>query len=250
MLFSELTVEACLDMQYHFDNNSSKGQLYISAFDGRAGINGKGRDLMEYTDRVILNEDGVYRWFYDLDMRKDFYMLTVTLKALAVMAAVFAVMIIFMPSGGMSKWKVAGITFGCIAGVAALALLIYLFLLWRGGGFYRYRYDMTPEGVHMKLEDSDVRRNQGLSAAVTATGVAAGQAFRAAALSASMRAAEGAGYTAYSSVRRVVEDRSKDCIYLKLLVGENCIYVSRDDYDFVRDYIVNRLKEGTAVVRM
>ena len=62
-----------------------------------------------------------------------------------------------------------------------------------------------------------------------------------------MRAAKSAGYTSYRSVRKAALDRAKDCIKLKLLLGENTIFSKPEEYDFVKDYIVTHLKSGIAI---
>ena len=63
-----------------------------------------------------------------------------------------------------------------------------------------------------------------------------------------MRAAQRAGYTAFRSDRKAALDRAKDCIKLKLLVGANVVFSKPEDFEFVKEYIVNHLKSGTAVL--
>ena len=60
------------------------------------------RFTMKYTDRVELCEDGMYRWYYDLDMRKDHRLIMTPLKVLAVIGIFMLVMVQFLPyhSGG------------------------------------------------------------------------------------------------------------------------------------------------------
>ena len=201
---------------------------------------------MEFTDRVRLCEDGVYRWYYDVDMRKDRYMLNITMKVLAIIGAFLMILLVFMPSGGMSKWKVAGITLACFGVVIVLTLVIYLFLLERGGGYYRYRYEMGPEGVRLLQEEGDIERNKALGIAAAVAGTAAGHPVEGAISSITMSASEYAGYTSYRSVKKAVIERDRNCITLKLMVGENCIYVCGDDFDFVKEYILGRLKGRAA----
>ena len=202
---------------------------------------------MEFTDRVKLCEDGVYRWYYDLDMRRNPYMLKVTLKVLGIIAAVMMAMTLLMPSPGMSRGKIAGITLGCIAAAALLALGVYALMSLRRGGLYRYRYEMGPEGVRLLQEEGDLRRNRALGAAAAVAGTAAGKPGGAVVAAITARAAGEGGYTAYRSVRRVTLDRGRDCIFLRPLVGENCVYVRPEDFEFVKEYILSRLEEGAVV---
>ena len=201
---------------------------------------------MEYTNRVQLGEDGLYRWYYDLDMRKNRYMLNMVFKVLGIIGAFLLALVLFLPSGAMSKWTVAGIILGCYVFVALLTIGIYWFMLVRREGFYRFRYDMGPEGVMLWQEEGDMERNQILGAAVAAAGAAAGHPIRAAVSSASIQAGSYSGYTAYKSVRKVVVDQDKDCVYLKLFLGENLVYVGQEDFDFVRDYILSRVGKKAA----
>ncbi len=204
---------------------------------------------MEYSDRVRLGDDGLYHWYYDLDMNQNRYMLYVTLKVLGVIGAFLLLLVIILPSGAFSKWTIAGIMLGCFAVVVVLTLGIYMFMYWRRGGYYRYRYDMGPDGVRLLPEEGDIEKNRILGAAAFVVGNAAGHPIEAAASSVSLQASEYAGFTAYDSVRKAVVQRKKDCILLKLMAGENVVFASPDDFGFVEDYILSRLKEGTPVER-
>ena len=110
---------------------------------------------MNYTDRVELCEDGLYRWYYDLDMRKDHRMITTPLKVLAVIGLFMLVMVQFLPyhSGGMSRWRVMGILAACFALITAITLGICLIQYLARRGYYRYRFEMGPEGVRVLMDE-------------------------------------------------------------------------------------------------
>ena len=205
------------------------------------------RFTMKYTDRVKLCEDGLYRWYYDLDMRKDRRMLTIPLKVLAVIGVLELVIVQFMPyhSGGMSRWKVMGIMAACFALITAITLGICLIQYLARNGYYRYRFEMGPDGVRVLMDEGDVKMMQALGTAASVMSLFASSSCH---TTETMQAAENAGYTSYRSVRRAAVDRAKDCIKLKLLVGANVVFSKPEDFEFVKEYIVNHLKSGTAIV--
>ena len=202
---------------------------------------------MEYTNRVKLDEDGVYRWYHDVDMRTDRYMLNTMLKVLGIIGAFLLLMAVFMPSGAISKWKVAGILLAVYAVVVLITVAVYLIMMARRGGFYRYRYEMIPEGVLLHQEEADIKANQVLGTAALTAGTLAGHPVRAGISSMSIQAAANAGYTAFKSVRKIVVDEEKQCIFLKLLIGENLVYADQEDLRFVLEYIQSRVPEGCGI---
>ena len=202
---------------------------------------------MNYTDRVELCEDGLYRWYYDLDMRKDHRMITTPLKVLAVIGLFMLVMVQFLPyhSGGMSRWRVMGILAACFALITAITLGICLIQYLARRGSYRYRFEMGPEGVRVLMDEGDVKALQALGAAAEIMSLFAGSGTN---IRSTMRASQNAGYTSFHSVRKAALDRAKDCIKLKLLVGANVVFSKPEDFEFVKEYIVNHLKSGTAAL--
>ena len=206
-----------------------------------------GGSYMEYTNKVKRGEDGVYRWYYDLDLRQNRYMMNVTFKVLAIIGAFLMILVIFMPSGGMSKWHVAAIVLGCFAFVVLLTLGIYGLMILRRNGFYRYRYDMGPEGIMLWMEEDDIKMIRALGTASAAAGAAAGQPGRGAVSAITSQTAPYNGYTAYKSVHKMVIDRDKNCIYLKLMVGENCVYAGDEDFEFVKSFLADHLPDGCEI---
>ena len=54
-----------------------------------------------FTSRVTLDKDGVYRWYYDLDMFRNRYLLNVMLKLTgAICAGVYFLLVLLLDEGG------------------------------------------------------------------------------------------------------------------------------------------------------
>ena len=202
---------------------------------------------MKYTERVKLCEDGLYRWYYDLDMRKDHRLLTTPLRVLAVIGLLELVMVQFLPyhSGGMSRWRVMGILAACFAMITAITLGICLIQYLIRNGKYRYRFEMGPDGIRVLMDEGDTKAMQALGTAAEIMSLFTSSAAH---TTTAMRAAQRAGYTSFRSVRKAAVDRAKDCIKLKPLLGENVVFSKPEDFEFVKEYIVNHLKSGTAVL--
>ena len=145
----------------------------------------------------------------------------------------------------MSRWRVMGILAACFALITAITLGICLIQYLARRGSYRYRFEMGPEGVRVLMDEGDVKALQALGAAAEIMSLFAGSGTN---IRSTMRASQNAGYTSFHSVRKAALDRAKDCIKLKLLVGANVVFSKPEDFEFVKEYIVNHLKSGTAVL--
>ncbi len=198
---------------------------------------------MEYTNRVKLNKDGVYRWYYDVDMRKNPHMLQTLMFFMAIIGTIIAgiLAVLFITDGSMSIGTVALIVLGIYALVFGIGFLAYLPFYLIQHGVSRYSYDMNGDGIFLHMFKSEqiagsIANAVGTAASLTGQGIH------------NMRPAEDSGYTAFKSIRKIILDPRHDAIYIRTLLVHNYVYVCKEDYGFIKNYFLTHKRWNLKVV--
>ncbi|MBQ6373059.1 MAG: hypothetical protein IJJ45_01085 [Clostridia bacterium] len=199
-----------------------------------------------YTSRVTLDDDGVYRWYYDMDMyenRSMLYMLEkinlFTFLGVSLGGALFTGLI----SRDFSDPFVRGIF---LTGLALGALMAVLYLVgfyiaaWIKGGRYRIRYAMREDGIGIVWSDPV---KQGFR-----VGRDSMRLFGSLVGSRRVRGRwrptlDEVSNVTFASITRFKRHRDWDMIDLSLIGGKFQVYAQFDDIDFVEDFILERIPE-------
>ena len=178
-----------------------------------------------YPSRVTLFDDGIYRWSYDLDMWHNRYMLRMILKILCVVLGIPTLLIAAM----------------------LLTVIIYAICAAVMRGTLRLCFEMDESAVALVQSAETKNRNSALAAVADAVEIAAlfsGKSTRSLrASSNALRMANESGITPFDSVRKARPQPDHDLIDLRQIFVRNQIYVNREDYAFVRDFILERVRE-------
>ncbi len=162
-------------------------------------------DLKQFPDRVTRSEDGVYRWCYRMNPRRNKHPLSVVGKVFFSMGCLSAAVLLVIGSpnpGKMSDWAMPLMVLGLFLGVFLLTTgLLYL------QGDDVLNYAMDEEGV---------------------------TTFR----------AKAAGPHTFRHMRRVRLLPQYDAMRLAFGVT---LYVPQEDYETVKDFILQRLPEKASV---
>ena len=195
--------------------------------------------MNDYPSRVTLFDDGVYRWSYDMDMWRNLFMLRHVLKILGLMCVlVFFTMLAAFGPRDLKPLYIA-VLFLTPAALFALTLLIYLICaLWMKGN-YHILFEMDEGLVMLVQSAASAQRTRSLMA----LGRFAALGRRSGALHAALGAADSVGITRFSDITSLRLYPDDDVIALREWFGMNQIYVPREDYPFVRDYILSRVPE-------
>ena len=199
---------------------------------------------MNYPDRVTLCDDGVYRWSYDMDMWHNRFMLRHVLTIVCAMSVL--VSLTMLAAFGLNRVspRLAALLFIIPMGaLSALTLLIYLICALAMRGNYHLRFEMDENKIVLVQTAETENRNRVLTTVSTVTGIAAGQRNKAYRVNATLRAADSVGTTAFADVTRVRLFPDDDVIDLWEWFGMNQIYVPREDYALVRDFMLARVSE-------
>lgn len=198
---------------------------------------------MEYTNRVRLNKDGVYRWYYDVDMRKNPHMLQTLMTVMAIIGTIIAGILaaVLLIDKIMAPGTVVLIVLGIYALVFGIGFLSYLPFYLMQHGVSRYSYEMNADGIFLHMYKAEQIAGSFANIVDVASSVT-GHSVR------NMRPPEDNGYTAFKSIRKIILDPEKDAIYIRTLLVHNYAYVCKEDYEFVKNYFLTHKRWNCIVI--
>ena len=201
------------------------------------------------TANIRRGPDGVYRWIYPFDMRKNPTLLFTVWNVLAIaFGAAFLLTLLITALGG--DLDPAG--FLRLLKGFALLLLVFLVIGWiayrivagRYGGKYLVIFEMDEEGVTHRQMPEQFETAQALSWLSFMTAPDAGSA--GAALLAASKSESRVRFSALKSVRVL---RRRSTIKVNERLEHSQVYAAPEDFDFVLDYILARVPAGTKIRR-
>lgn len=194
----------------------------------------------EFTPRVTQDQDGKYRWVYEMNLFKNPAIFFLIWKIFFfILVGIFGVVLI-VDATSWAKTDPTRITgdlkvFGYVlAGMTGLTLLGYLVYAVKMGGKYIVEFEMDEKGVNHAQTAAQAAKAKRMGRAAMIAGAATGNF-----------GAAGAGVAAqrtemYSQFDKVTSVRSKrlfHTIKVNEPLNHNQVYACKEDYDFVLDYI-------------
>ena len=196
------------------------------------------------TENIYLCPDGVYRWIYEFAMLKN---PTVLFTIWAVFGGIIVGIWLFMQllaliEGDMNAEQfLSGIGFLAViaAGAFVLSFLGYLIVAARYGWKYIVIFEMDENGVTHKQMQHQFRKARAMSWLTAAAGLLAGAP-----------AVAGAGinsavhdsiHSDFSKVKNIKVRRARNTIYVNEALFKNQVYAASEDFDFVLNYISERI---------
>ena len=198
-------------------------------------------------ENIYLCEDGKYRWVYELPLFKTPLIISIVWRIFFfILLGVFAVSFLFslgqkdfFPEGFLEHLKIFGIALLVMTALVAAGYALYAAMMH---GKYIVLFEMDEKGINHKQLESQAKKAKGISAASVAAGLAAGNF---GAVSAGLNARTSM-YTSFGDVRKVKCSPSLNVIKLRERLSSNQVYVSKGDYEFVKEYILSHCpKAGT-----
>lgn len=197
------------------------------------------------TENIYLCSDGKYRWIYEYSMLRNPVILFTVCKVLLISGLIVAAFVtilnlingnpIFTEPSDMEK---TGLT---VTGIAILFCILIAYLVVAKSKGYKYcvLFEMDEDGiVHRELPQS-YQKTQALSELVFLVGAAANRpGVAGAGLLAATRSSLA---STFSKVRRMKVLRVFHTIKLDEPFSHNQVYAEPADYDFVLDYITERI---------
>ena len=198
---------------------------------------------------VELCPDGVYRWIYEFDMKKNPVILLTILKVFGLVCAGLWVLlaILSLVDGDpflAALWGPGKVILLIFAGFAVLTVPSYLIVSAVNGGRYIVLFEMDEKGVTHTQEPKQFTRAQGLHWLAALAGAAlhdpalAGAGFAQATRSGSLR-------TDFDRVRSMKVLRRWNTVKLNQPLVKNQVYAEKEDFDFVLGFLRDHVPPGT-----
>lgn len=126
--------------------------------------------------------------------------------------------------------------------MVGLAIIAYIIIAVLNGGKYCVAFEMDEKGIRHIQMDKQFKRSQVLSMITVLAGALANNPT---AMGAGLLAnAKKTSYSQFSKVKNIKAKRNLNIIYVNESFERNQIYVSREDFNSVYDYIAKRCKKA------
>ena len=211
-----------------------------------ATITGKKRKRRSYDNEelkkgVTLCDDGKYRWIYPFNMWTNPTILFLVYKIFLCIFAGVGLLILFLSWDHIAwgDWeKMWDDTWPFLAFVGFFCVLIFLaYAIVAGmyGGKYTILFTMDENGINHEQIPEQAKKARKLGM-LTAGAGAAGGSLSTIGLGISV-ASRTSMYSDFKSVRSVKAGRWSNVIKIREILSNNQVYVRKEDFDFVFDYI-------------
>ena len=195
--------------------------------------------------RVALCKDGKYRWTYEFNMLKNPSIIVVVYKIFGILLSIpFIIHVIALARNGELQkewndrlWSGSNpkVWLVIMAVFVVIILLAYLLVAWMYGGKYIVHFTMDENCIVHEQEAAQSKRAQKLGLLTALVGIFAK---RPSTIGAGMLAASRTTFTSdFPNVRRIKPRRALKLIKVNKLLERNQVYVPREDFDFVLDFI-------------
>ena len=193
-------------------------------------------------ERPRLCKDGKYRWKYEMNMLTNPSIFLTVFKVffyiVLVGFVVFGFFIYAIHGNWAGLWGMAKamlIVLAIMFGLTALGVLVVA-AVYRGK--YIVLFEMDEKGIAHIQAPEQFRKAQKLGKVTAMAGAARGSVTTAGA--GMLAASKNASTSEFAKVRRVKPRRWMNVIKVNMLLEKNQVYVPKEDFDFVYDYIKSR----------
>ena len=203
------------------------------------------REGKQVTPNIVLCEDGKYRWTHQINLLKNPVFFLMVWRILFFI--VFGIFVFFMVMNLMENGfeqetlffvlKLGGYFLG---GMTVLCLIGYLLYAAFMGGKYVVMFEMNEESVTHKQLPRQAKKAQGIAEAAMIVGALAGARGT---YSAGLAGSRTEMTTEFARVRRVKVFPRRGLIKVNQLLSKNQVYAAPEDFEFVRDYILQHVPE-------
>lgn len=196
----------------------------------------------QITPNIYFCPDGKYRWIYEFSMLKNPSILITVFKVMALSFGIVAVFVFCLSLPDTIKHGIQ-LDLGdarilAILAIVFIAIIVisYLIVAWMYGWKYMVLFEMDEKKiVHIQLAKQFKKAEAlgwltafagAISGNLTTTGIGL------------VTAAKNTSTSEFKNVRKVIAKRRRETIYVNQLLSHNQVYAQKDDFSFVKDYIV------------
>ena len=189
---------------------------------------------------ITLGKDGKYRWRYEMSLFKNPTVFLLVWKILFFAAlCIFTVVFISdacQPSSYRGELMLDSLKFFgyFLLGMTAVTVLGYVIYAAIMGGKYIVDFEMDERGVWHRQAPDQAKKARKIGAITSALGAASGRPSTAAA---GINATRTEKYSEFDKVKSVKAYPRRNIIKVNAPFNKNQVYVCKEDFDFVLDYI-------------
>ncbi len=196
------------------------------------------------TENIYLCEDGKYRWVYEMPILKNPTIFILVWKIFFfILLGIFAVTLIFDAIEGnldgellLNTLKFMGIFLAGMTVLVALGVLVYAAIM---GGKYVVMFEMDNDGINHKQLPKQVKKAEMIGFITALAGLATGNVTTVGVGLTSASRSE--MYSEFERVRSVKACPRRHLIKVNERLFKNQVYAEPADYDFVLNYIRERV---------
>jgi len=189
-------------------------------------------------EEVRMCKDGKYRWKYEMSLFRNPTIFLTTLKVMMLSVGIVWLfgLVIFLFDGDLDHivfWtKLTGIMIGIFVVLTMISILILAAIY---GGKYVALFEMDENGVTHTQIPSQAKKSKIIGLITALVGIFAKNPTTSGAGTLSM--ANDSRTADFARVRRVKSRRRMNLIKVNQLLFKNQVYVAKEDFDFVYDFI-------------
>ena len=195
--------------------------------------------------RVALCKDGKYRWTYEFNMLKNPAIILVVYKIFAILLSIpFIISIICLAADGELQeawndrlWSGSNpkVWLVVMAVFAVIILISYLIVAWMYRGKYIVHFTLDEEGLVHEMEAAQYERTKKLGILTALVGILSKKPSTVG--TGMIVASRSVSTSQFDRVRHIRPRRALHLIKVNQLLDRNQVYVPKEDFDFVLDYI-------------
>jgi|GEM_PF-614410 len=190
-------------------------------------------------DRVLKDAKGTYSWIYEMPMLRNMFLLFEVWKVIAVAVAVVAIVMMVMGliggngiAAALSSVKMCALVVGILF---VLSVPSYYIVTRANNGKYTVLFEMNDEGI----DHTQIKTDKAKALELLALYVGGITKSRTATASAALSASGGSLHSSFSKVKHVRAIPKRNLIKVNGRFIHNQVYVGKEDFDFVYQYIVD-----------
>ena len=196
------------------------------------------------TENIYLCPDGVYRWYYELDMLKNPTILFTVWKVLGIafgiVALLFFIVDVFQGTirSAADIWPAMDLFAILIPIFLVLSIIAYLIVAAMFGWKYIVLFEMDDERVSHIPTPKQFKKAQALDWLTVMVGILGKN--RGAVSAGMLAGTKGASTSIFREVEFLRVRRKRHTIHVDMLLDKNLVYAEDADFDFVEQYIRER----------
>lgn len=204
---------------------------------------------IKISENITKTGGGSYKWMYEFSLWKNPAILITVFKVLLIALMVPALLMFFLTLGeGMGEaFKLFVFMLG-IGFILMFVLMIaaYIMLSLTYGGKYYVLFQMDKNGVNHIQLDKQHKKAQALGFLTSLIGAASNNVTAAGA--GLLGASKKNMYTNFKKVKTLKFSPNRNTIYLNETLNKNQIYVAKEDYFFVKEFILENCPKKIKII--